>query len=70
MQYHLLDDLLILKYKDKGKKKKIRIISEASHKWKSITSLICINANKANVLEQKHYSDSEEHLRQTFINKI
>ena len=68
-----LDELLILKYKDKGKKQKIRIISEASHKWKVIASLICDDANRTTVLEQKCPNDPEECLRQTliesFINK-
>ena len=40
-----LDELLILKYMDKGEKKKLRIISEASHKWKNIANLICDGAN-------------------------
>ena len=62
-----LDELLIFKYKDKGEKKKIRIIAEASHKWKIIASLICDDANRTIVLEQKYHSDPEECLRQTFI---
>ena len=67
-----LNELLVLKYTDKGKKQKVRIIREASHKWKTIASLICDDANRTTVLEQK-YSDPEECLRQTlienFINK-
>ena len=61
-----LDELVILKYTDKGKKKKVRIISDASHKWKDIASVICGDTNKISVLEQK-YSDPNECLRQTFI---
>ena len=68
-----LDELLILKYTDKGKKHKVRIISEAGHKWKVIASLICDDANRTSVLEQKCPNDPEECLRQTlienFINK-
>ena len=62
-----LDELLILKYTSKGKKQKIRIISEASHKWKVIASLICDDANRTIVLEQKCPNDPEECLRQTLI---
>ena len=62
-----LDELLVLKYTNKGKKHKVRIISEASHKWKVIASLICDDANRTTVLEQKCPNDPEECLRQTFI---
>ena len=62
-----LDELLILKYMDKRKKKKIRIISEASHKWKDIANLICGDANITSVLEQRCHSDPNECLKQTFI---
>ena len=68
-----LDELLILKYTENGAKKKLRIISEASHKWKVVTSLICDDANRATILEQKCPNDPEECLRQilvdNFINK-
>ena len=68
-----LDELSVLKYMDKGKRQKIRIVSEASHKWKTIASLICDDANKTTVLEQKYSNDPEECLRQilieNFINK-
>ena len=68
-----LDELLVLKYTDKGKRQKVRIVSEASHKWKTIASLICDDANRTTVLEQKCSNDPEECLRQTlvenFINK-
>lgn len=63
-----LDELLILKYKDKGEKKKLRIITDASHKWKNIANLICgDNVNVTSVLEQKCRGDPEECLKQTFI---
>ena len=62
-----LEELLILKYTDKGKKQKVRVISEASHKWKNIASLICGDVNVATILEQKYHGDPEECLRQTFI---
>ena len=62
-----LNELTILKYTDKGEKKKIRIISEASHKWKDIANLICSDANITSMLEQKYHSDPNECLKQTFI---
>ena len=40
-----LDQLMVLKCTDEGKRWKVRIVSEASHKWKTITSLICDDAN-------------------------
>ena len=69
-----LDELLILKYTDKkGKRERVRIVSEASHKWKTIAGLICEGANRIKVLEQKCSNDPEECLRQAlienFINK-
>ena len=62
-----LDDLVLLKYVDKGEKKRVRIIDEASHKWKDIASLICSDANKVRVLEQEYRGDPKECLRQTFL---
>ena len=62
-----LDELLILKYLDKGEKKKLRIVGEASHKWKDIANLICGDANVTSVLEQRYHSDPNECLKQTFI---
>ena len=50
-----------------GEKKKLRIISEASHKWKNIANLICGDINVTSILEQKHRGDPEECLKQTFI---
>ena len=61
-----LDELVVLKYIDKGKIQRVRIVGKASHKWKTIASLICDDSNRTTVLEQK-YSDPEECLRQTFI---
>ena len=58
---------MILKYMDKGKKKRLRIINEASHMWKDIASLICGDTNKTRILEQKCHGDLNECLRQTFI---
>ena len=63
-----IDELLILKYTEKGDKKKLRIISGASHKWKDIANLICGDANVTSVLEHRHRGDSNECLKQTFIN--
>ena len=62
-----LDELLILKYMDKGEKKKLRIISEASHKWTDIANLICGDPNVTSVLEQKYHGDPNKCLKQTFI---
>lgn len=59
--------MLILKYIDKGKKKKIRIITEARHKWRDIANLICGDTNITSVLEQTHHSDPSECLKQAFI---
>jgi hypothetical protein len=68
-----IDELLILKYTDKGEKKRIRIINEACHVWKDIAILICNDCNLIRVLEQKCHGDPKECLIQTltdnFINK-
>ena len=64
-----LDDLLLLKYKDsKGKQQRVRIINEASHKWKDIANLICSDVNVTVVLEGKCHADPNECLKQAFIN--
>ena len=63
-----LDELLILKYTDKGKKQKLRIINEARHKWRDIANLICGDANITAVLEQTYRGEPSECLKQTFIN--
>ena len=52
---------------DKGKKKKLRIISEASHKWKSIANLISGDVNITSMLEQRCHGDPDECLKQIFI---
>ena len=62
-----LDELLLLKYTDKGKQPKLRIIKEASHKWKDIANLICDDANVTITLEDKCRGDSNECLKRTFI---
>ena len=66
----MLNELLILKYMDIGEKKKLRIISEASHKWKNIANLICGDSNVTTVLEQKCHDDPEECLKRTFIDNF
>ena len=66
-QIPTLDELLILKYVYKGEKMKLRIINEASHKWKTIAGLICKEANKVTLLEQQHRGDANECLRQILI---
>ena len=55
---------------DKGKKKKLRIINEASHKWKDITDLISNDANIASVLQEKYCGDPKECLRQAFVDNF
>ena len=62
-----LEELLVLKYSDKGKKQRVRVISEASYKWKNIANLICGDVNITTTLEQKYRGDPNECLRQTFI---
>ena len=62
-----LQDLLVLKYTDKGEKKKLHIITEAEHKWKDITNLIFAEPNKAATLESKCSADSKECLKLAFI---
>ena len=65
-----LDELIILKYTDKGKKKKLRIINAASHKWKDIASIISEDAHQTSVLEEKCRGDPNECLRQVLINNF
>jgi hypothetical protein len=62
-----LDELLILKYNDEGKKHRVRVINEASHKWKDIANLVCGDVNVTITLEQKCHSDPSECLKRTFI---
>ena len=68
-----LDELVILKYTDEGTRHKVRIINEASHKWKDIANLICNDVNVTIKLEEKFRGDSNESLKRTlidyFINK-
>ena len=45
----------------------LRIIDDASHKWKDIANLICSSVNITHVLEEKFRGDSNECLKQTFI---
>jgi hypothetical protein len=67
-----LQELMVLKYTDKGEKEKVRIISEAAHKWKDIASLICGAPNKIAVVQQAcdHDTDPNERLRQVFIDNF
>ena len=65
-----LDELMILKYTDEGVKKKVRIISTASHQWKDIATLICGDANKTIALEKQYQGDPNECLRQVFIHSF
>ena len=62
--------MLILKYNDKGEKRKLQIVTDASYKWKKITSLICGNINETNILERKFPGDPEECLKQALIDNF
>ena len=62
-----LDELLILKYTDEGKRRKVRVISEASHKWKDIANLICGDVNVTITLDDKCRGDPNKCLKRTFI---
>jgi hypothetical protein len=58
---------VLLKYTHKGKKERLQIISEASHKWKDIASFICGDVNVTTKLEDKLRGDPNECLKQTLI---
>ena len=64
---------MVLKYTDKDEKKRIGIISAASHKWKDIAVLICDDANETTKLETQCQNKPNECLKQVlfdnFINK-
>ena len=59
----------MLKYVNQGEATvvKVRIINEASHKWKDIAGLICSDANRIKLLEQQYRGDPKECLQQIFI---
>ena len=59
--------MIILKYTDKGEKKRIRIVNEAAHKWRDIAVLVSGETNVTCVLEQQYRGDVSECLKQTFI---
>ena len=65
-----LGQLMVLKYADGGKMKRIRIISAARHKWKDIASLICDSANKITELKEKHQNDPNDCLRDVFVHNF
>lgn len=64
---------MMIKYREKGQEKKLRIIKDASHKWRDIVSLICENPNRVGTLEDQYRGRHEDCLRQAlvedFINK-
>ena len=62
-----LDDLTVLKYTERGETKRIRILSEARHKWKDIASLICGVTNIISAMEQKCCNDPYDCLRDVVI---
>ena len=65
-----LDELMILKYADDSVKKKIWIISQASHQWKDFASLICSETNRTSTLEKQYQNDPNECLRQVLIHNF
>ena len=62
-----LDELLVLKYTDKGTNKKVRVISEARHKWKDIAGRICRDPNEIAVVQQACLADQNDCLMKLFI---
>ena len=65
-----INELIILKYTDKGEKKKVRIIEAAKHKWKDIASLISSDSHETSVLEDRHRGDPNECLKEAFIHSF
>lgn len=63
----ILKKLIILDYIEEGEEKKIRIIKEASHKWKDIVSLLAEDPNRVSTLELEHQGKPHDCLRQAFI---
>ena len=61
----IISELTLLKYREGREKKKVSIITEASHKWKNIASLISDKPNRIIVLEEGHPGKPEDCLRQT-----
>ena len=65
-------ELTLLKYTTKEGNKKVRILKDASHKWKTIANLISSDTNKATTLAQQ-YTDPQDCLQELlvecFINK-
>ena len=62
-----LNELMMLKYTEKGEEKKICIIKEASHRWKDVASLICDNPRRVRELEDEHPGRPHDCLQQTLI---
>ena len=62
-----LKKLIILEYTEDGEEKEVRIIKEASHKWKDIASLISDDPNRARTLELEHQGKPYDCLRQALI---
>lgn len=60
-------DLISLKYIKDGELRKIRIISQACHKWKTIADLVCDDPSIESRLEQEYNCDPEACFRQLFI---
>ena len=58
----------LLKYKSKdGKKKRLNILSRASHRWRDIANRLFDDTHLITNLTQKHRDDSTECLRQLFM---
>ena len=65
-----LNELIVLKYDEEGETKRVRILNEASHKWKDSAGLICDDTNKNNTLEQQHPGRPNDCLRQALIDNF
>ena len=65
-----LDELIVFKYTDKGENKKVRVISEARHKWKDIAGRICHDPNEMAVVQQACLADQNECLMKLFIDNF
>ena len=62
-----LRKLIILEYTEKEEEKEVRIIKEASHKWKDIVSLISNDPNRVRTLELEQQGKPYDCLRQALI---
>ena len=57
----------MLKYKEGGQERRLKIIARISSKWKTVADRISSNPNKAATLLQQCNNDPSQCLRQLFI---